>query len=72
VVDWPTTGPHSDAARQPQLRAHAHAAIARHSRRGWRLDKSNRADNIDAVVALAMALERAEQPREPVRLLGWI
>ena len=45
---------------------------ARHSRRGWRLDKIERADNIDAVVALAMAVERASWEPEPVRLLGWV
>ena len=36
------------------------SAVARHGRRGWRLDKANRADKIDAVVALAMALDRVE------------
>jgi hypothetical protein len=28
-----------------------------HSRRGWRVDKTNHTDNIDAIVALCMALE---------------
>lgn len=55
-----------------RLNAHAAAAIARHSRRGWRIDKANRADKIDAVVALCMAVERAESEPEPVRLVGWI
>ncbi len=55
-----------------ELRSHVGAAIARHSRRGWRIDKANRADNVDAVVALAMALERAEFKLEPVALLGWV
>lgn len=55
-----------------ELRAHAHAAIARHSRRGWRLDKVSRADNIDAVVALAMAVERADDKAPAVQVLGWI
>jgi hypothetical protein len=27
---------------------------------------------IDALIALAMAVERAEQRPEPVRLLGWL
>ena len=40
--------------------------------RGWRIDRANRADNIDAVIALAMAVERADQPRESVNVLGWI
>ncbi len=55
-----------------ELRAHAHTAIARHSRRGWRIDKVRGSDNIDAVIALAMALERADDKAEPVALLGWI
>ncbi len=56
-----------------QLASHAAQAVARHSRRGWRLDKANRADNIDGVIALCMALERAEQPPpEPVQMLGWL
>jgi phage terminase large subunit-like protein len=55
-----------------ELRQHAAAAIAKHSRRGWRIDKADRADNIDAIIALCMALERAEQKPEEVRLLGWL
>jgi phage terminase large subunit-like protein len=56
----------------PELRAHAGAAIAKHSRRGWRIDKAGRSDNIDAIVALAMAVDAKEQAPEPVRVLGWI
>jgi hypothetical protein len=55
-----------------ELRAHAHATIARHSRRGWRLDKSQRSDNIDGVVALCMALDTVENKPAPVELLGWL
>jgi hypothetical protein len=44
-----------------ELRAHAHAAIARHSRRGWRIDKAQRSDNIDAVIAMCMALDAARE-----------
>jgi hypothetical protein len=44
----------------------------RHSRRGWRIDKPNPRANIDAVIALAMAVERAEHKPEPVELLGWL
>jgi hypothetical protein len=40
------------------------------TRRGWRLDRAHRLANIDGVVALAMALERAEQRPDPVRVLG--
>jgi phage terminase large subunit-like protein len=56
----------------PELRAHAHAAIARHSRRGWRIDKSQRSDNIDAVIAMCMALEAAENQPAEFELLGWL
>jgi phage terminase large subunit-like protein len=55
-----------------ELARHASEAIARHSRRGWRIDKPNPRANIDAVIALAMAVERAEQVPEPVELLGWL
>jgi phage terminase large subunit-like protein len=56
----------------PELRQHAAAAIARHSRRGWRIDKTNRSDNVDGVVALAMALDAAENQPAPVELVGWL
>jgi hypothetical protein len=55
-----------------ELRQHAAAAIAKHSRRGWRIDKANRADNIDAIIALCMAHESAEAKPEPAELLGWL
>jgi phage terminase large subunit-like protein len=56
----------------PELNAHVHGAVARHSRRGWRLEKPDRATNIDAVVALAMAVDRHAYQPEPVELLGWL
>ena len=56
----------------PELARHASDAIARDSRRGWRIDKPNPRVNIDAIVALAMAVERAEHKPEPVELLGWL
>ena len=56
----------------PELARHASDAIARHSRRGWRIDKPNPRANIDAMIALAMAVERAEQVPEPVELVGWL
>ena len=55
-----------------ELRQHAAAAIAKHSRRGWRIDKANRVDNIDGIISLCMALEAAEAKPEPVELLGWL
>jgi phage terminase large subunit-like protein len=54
------------------LNRHAANAVARQSRRGWRLDSPARSVNIDSVVALAMALERAEAKPAPVELLGWL
>ena len=56
----------------PAVNAHVAAAVARHGRRGWRLDKAGRADKIDAVVALAMALDRVENRPAPTRLVGWL
>jgi phage terminase large subunit-like protein len=55
-----------------ELNRHVASAVARDTPRGWRLDKSHRTTQIDAVVALAMAVERAEMKPEPVRLLGWL
>ena len=57
---------------QPELAQHAADAIARHSRRGWRIDKPNSRIHIDAIIALCMALDRLENQPEPVRLLGWL
>ena len=48
-----------------ELAQHAADAVARHSQRGWRLDSphARRLINIDGVVALAMALDRASAPQ---------
>ncbi|MEJ7893535.1 MAG: terminase large subunit [Solirubrobacteraceae bacterium] len=51
---------------------HAADAIARHGRRGWRLDKAQRADNIDALIALAIANERRAFKPEPIELVGFV
>ena len=56
----------------PDLDRHVANAIARATGRGWRLDKSERGAQIDAVVALAMATERAQYQPQPARLLGWL
>jgi len=56
----------------PDLNRHVASAIAKDSPRGWRVDKAYRTAQIDAVIAMAMALERVEQKPEPVRLLGWL
>jgi phage terminase large subunit-like protein len=54
------------------LNRHVSNAVAKDGPRGWRLDKAYRTASIDAVVALAMAVERAEAKPEPARLLGWL
>jgi phage terminase large subunit-like protein len=57
----------------PELNRHVAQAIAKDTPRGWRLDKSGRAAQIDAVVALAMAVERAEQPQpKRTRYMGML
>lgn len=56
----------------PDLDRHVAAAVARKTGRGWRLDKIARDAQIDGAIALAMAVERAQDRPEPARLLGWI
>jgi hypothetical protein len=56
----------------PHLDAHVAQAIAVKTGRGWRLSKSGRDAQIDAAVALAMAVEPAQDKPEQVRLLGWL
>jgi hypothetical protein len=48
------------------------SAVALDGPRGWRVSKAHRTAHIDAVVAMAMALERCEQKPEPVQLIGWL
>jgi phage terminase large subunit-like protein len=56
----------------PELARHAANAVQRQVRRGWRLEKPDRASPIDAMVSLAMVLDRAEQQPEPTKLIGWV
>jgi hypothetical protein len=58
----------------PTLAQHAANAVARQSRRGWRLDRPSRQAglNIDAVIALAMAVDAVENQGQPVERLGWL
>ena len=56
----------------PELNAHVGAAVAKQTDRGWRLDRSAGGGNIDAAVALAMAVDRAGEPVQKTALLGWI
>jgi phage terminase large subunit-like protein len=55
-----------------ELRQHSANTIARHSRRGWRVDKPNLRTPNDGVVALAMALDRLENRPPPPPLPVWV
>ena len=55
-----------------ELDRHVANAVAKPTPRGWRLVKSADAAQIDGVVALAMAAERAEMSEPAPKLLGWI
>jgi phage terminase large subunit-like protein len=56
----------------PELNRHVAATVAKQTERGWRVAKLDSRDQIDAVVAMAMAVEAAETaPRGPV-LHGWL
>lgn len=59
-------------ANQPTLNRHIGRVIARKTARGWRIDKARSGDQIDAVVALAMALDRAESRAAPAEVIGWL
>jgi phage terminase large subunit-like protein len=56
----------------PELAQHAAGAIAKHSRRGWRIDRPNPRVEIDGISALMMALDRLETRPADVQLVGWI
>jgi phage terminase large subunit-like protein len=56
----------------PVLNAHVRQAIARDTPRGWRIDKAKSRDNIDACVAMCMAVEAAEAPVAETVFLGWL
>jgi phage terminase large subunit-like protein len=56
----------------PRLAQHAANSVAKHSRRGWRIDKPNPRTPNDAIIALAIAVDAMENQPEPVRLLGWL
>jgi phage terminase large subunit-like protein len=55
-----------------ELDQHVASAVAKQTGRGWRLDKIAHDARIDAVVALAMAVNRAVAVEPPVQLLGWL
>ncbi len=54
------------------LDAHVAQAVALQTGRGWRLSKSERSAQIDAVIALTMAVERASARKPVPQLLGWL
>ena len=53
-----------------ELRQHMANTIARHNRRGWRLDKPSLEQPNDSIIALCMALEALENQPAPVELVG--
>jgi hypothetical protein len=54
------------------LTATSAQAIAKPTGRGWRLDKLGRLDQIDAVIAVAIAVERVSAPVAEVKVLAWL
>ena len=54
------------------LNRHVARTIARKTPRGWRIDKEKSRDQIDGVVALAMAVDRVSNRSEPAEVVGWL
>jgi phage terminase large subunit-like protein len=55
------------------LNRHVAAAVAKSSPRGWQLAKAPGGGNVDGVIALAMAVDRAsEPPPPPTEFLGFL
>jgi phage terminase large subunit-like protein len=55
-----------------RLNVHVANTVARHGRRGWRVDKPDARTPNDGVIALAMAFDRLENQPQPARLVGWL
>jgi hypothetical protein len=71
----PAPADRGEAAPPPgdaELDRHVANAHAKPTPRGWRLVKSAEAAQIDGVIALTMAAERAEQRRPVAKVVGWI
>jgi phage terminase large subunit-like protein len=49
----------------PKLNEHVAAAVAKHGRRGWRIDQAERGTPVDGVIALCMAYEAMTAPEPP-------
>jgi phage terminase large subunit-like protein len=57
----------------PELNRHVANAIAVETDRGWRLSKPRETDQIDAVIAVGLAVHRAlVPPKQPTRVLGYL
>jgi phage terminase large subunit-like protein len=57
----------------PKLNEHVAHAVARHGRRGWRIDQAPGGGPVDGAVALVMAHEAATAPPPPeTKVLGWL
>ena len=55
----------------PDLARAAASAIAKPTPRGWRLIKASETVQVDALIAVAMAAERADRPAYASKFLGW-
>jgi phage terminase large subunit-like protein len=55
-----------------ELRTHAANTVARHNRRGWRLDKPSLDAPNDSIIALCMAVEALENQPDEVQVIGWL
>jgi hypothetical protein len=59
-------------AERPDPERRVANCVGRDTSSGWRIEKAHSRAQNDGVMALLMALERVEQPAEPVQLLGWL
>jgi hypothetical protein len=60
------------APAQPRERHYPGDLGSREQRDERAGEGANRADNVDAIIALCMALERADHMMPAVELLGWL
>ena len=56
----------------PALDRHVAAAVAKSTARGWQIAKAPGGGNVDGAISLAMCVERASEPPQEVKLLGWL
>ncbi|MEK6250946.1 MAG: terminase TerL endonuclease subunit [Actinomycetota bacterium] len=59
----------------PVLDTHVAAAVTKQTQRGARIAHAggrHTSNRIDAVISLAMAVDRAENQPQPTRLVGWL